>query len=232
MASTLGTLVSNVRIILQETTAQYFSTAEIKKSIGDAFRFYTTVLADQGNGSFETVDNVGFTSGTETIDLDSALTYEFINIVSVERNRTDGSYPLYPKKRRYNPNITTSTGVGDSYFPDIDKRSRSLVLSPPPASTESGSSTTGLKVHYTYTPTFPNSSSADGFTFDTNLKSIFEPMVELRAAKICMRDKSGAGALFDNSSFASDLAEWEARFSDGLDDIETPDRVEYVGFEY
>lgn len=231
MSSTLATLETNIRIALQETTANFYSTSEIYTGISNAYKKYSLIMLTKGIGYFVTTTNLSLTASTETISL-ASLSSTFFSISSLERRISNGTQPLHPDVRRYRPNITTATGSGDSYLPTYKLRGTNLVLEPAPLASETGSATAGLKLDYNYIPTFPTSASSSSFTFDANFPTIYESMVEDYAAIYCLENKDGSGGISDIQTIRNRLDRMEADFMDSLVTDDTPDRVEYSGNNY
>lgn len=228
--STLGTLVDLTQLELQDTTQAIFLETEIKQALADSFRYYSMVMINDGEGWFVDTDNLAITGGTETIDV-SALSPPFMNLVKLEKLVSTGSQPLMPNMQRLSFNPTTGVGSNESYIPQYYMRGMNIVLCPPPIASEAASSTTGIKIHYSYIPTFPTSASADSFEFDDNFPVIFEPMVVLRAARRLLNQKDQMGAA-SNDSIGYRLQEWEDLFYNSLERDEQPEQVEYTGNYY
>lgn len=231
MSSTLATLTTNIRVILQETTENFFKDTEIYTGISKAYKKYSLVMLTKGIGYFVTTTNLSLVASTETISL-ASLNPPFFSIASLERRISNGTQPLQPDVRRYTPNITTATGSGDSYLPTYKLRGTNLVLEPAPLSSETGSATAGLKLDYNYIPTFPTSASASSFTFDANFPVIYESGIEDYAALFCMENKDGSGGVSDMQTIRARLAEFDSAFLDSLVTDDTPDRIIYSGFSY
>jgi hypothetical protein len=121
---------------------------------------------------------------------------------------------------------------GPSFVPTYRLQSLNLVLEPTPQVTEAASSTTGLTLDYYYLPTFPDSSSADSFTFEAQFPTIYEPMIELYATIAALETKDGMGGVSDIQSFRDRRSKWEEAFGDSLTRSEFPDRVQYSGGNY
>lgn len=229
--SLLSVLVANVRINLSESSANFFTDAEIKKGVGEGYRHYFQLMVTNGDGYFEATANLGFTSGTETVSL-TGLASTFFKISQLERRVTNGTIPLMSDQRRFGMNITSGGGAGDAYLPTYKLRGTNIVLEPTPGATEAASSTTGLKLDYVYQPTFPSSSSADSFDFDANFPAVYEPMIELYATISCLEAKDAMGGVSDIQSFRNRLEKWEASFLQSLFRDETPEQAAYIGFTY
>lgn len=229
--STLATLEGNVRSILQELTANFFTTAEIYRGISEAYKYYALIMLTKGEGYFETTDNLGFTAATETVSL-SSLNPAFFSVSQLYRRTSYGLEPLYPSEERFEANFTNGTGTGNTYLPKYKLRGSNLILQPAPLATEAASSTTGLKLDYNYIPTFPASDSASSFSFDANFPTIFEPMIEIWSAIYCMENKDGMGGISDISTHRNRLEKFESAFMDSLQRDETPQKVQYVGQNY
>lgn len=229
--STLTTLLGNVRRNLGEATPNFYTNAEIQQQIGEAYKHYFLVMIENGEGYFETTVNLGFTGGTETIDL-TTLDPVFKDISQLERRVANGTIPLMPDQRRFGMNTTIGVGVGDGYLPTYKMRGTDLVLEPTPAATEAASSTTGLKLDYVYEPDFPDASSAGSFEFDASFPTSYEPMIELYATISCMENKDAMGGVSDIQTFRARLAKWEVTFLNSLFRDETPEQATYIGFTY
>lgn len=231
MGSPLSTLVANCAIDLGDPSLQFYTTPEIQKAIGDSFQQYTIWMIEEGEGYFELPVNLGFTAQVETIDL-STLTPPIFNVAKLERRTSQGTIPLKKNERRFTPNFTINTGVGDTYQPSYNLRGLNLVLEPMPQNTEVASNTTGLVLKYNYLPPFPTSTSASNFTFDPVFPIIYEPMVCTRAVIQVLETKDAMGGVSDINSFRTRLEQQEESFGDSLERSEYPDSVAYIGMSY
>lgn len=237
MSSTLGTLVNNCAVDLGDAdddgaaVFNYYTEFEYKKAISEAYQHYSMLMIDEGEGWFEVSTYLGFTALDEEVDL-SALTPPFFSVASLERVVTNGTVPLRESQRRFVPNFTVNTGTGDAYQPTYREQGNTLILEPQPQTTETGSSTSGLKLRYNYMPTFPTGSSADSFTFDSVFPLFFEPMVQLYADIVLLESKDAVGGISDINSFRGRLAKLEEAFMESLERTEYPDSVQYIGLNY
>lgn len=229
--SQLSVIRGNVRANLGENSARFFDNADLNRWIGEAYRHYSILMVENGEGYFQVSTNLGFTSGIATVSL-AALSPAYFSIARLERNTATGTIPLKPSERRYEKNSTVTVSSGDSYIPTYRMQGLTLILEPTPTSTETGTSTTGLKLDYNYLPTFPTSSSGDTFTFDTAFSTIYEPMIELYATIGALESKDGMGGVSDVNTFRARLEKWEQVFMDSLERYEAPDSVQYSGNDY
>jgi len=210
--STLGTLTTNVSINLGDRlVGEFFTSAQIKKSIGDAYKYYVMLMLKSGEGYFERTDNLDIVANVETVSL-AALTPAFFKISQLERYVTNGTIPLVKSERRYKNNYTLGVGTGDSYLPNYKQRGTNIILEPLPKFSE----TDALKIDYIYIPTFPTSVSADGFTFDADFPVLYEANVELRATIKCLSIKDSMGGIADISTFMGELSELDKAFLDSF----------------
>lgn len=229
--SNLGTLVDNTQIELQDTSQAIFQETEIKQAIADAYRYYTMIMINDGEGWFVATNQLAITANQETIAL-TGFSEAFLNIVKLEKNVSTGRQPLMPNQQRLAFNPSTGVGSNESYIPRYYMRGMSIVLTPPPIADEAASNTTGLTLHYSYLPEFPTSSTTDSWTFDDNFPVIFEPMIVLRAARVLLNQKDQMGAVSSNDSVNARLQEWEQLFFNSLERDEQTEQVEYTGFYY
>lgn len=232
----LSTIRGNVRRNLGETTANFYSDAELNQYIGEGYKKYSMKMIDEGEGFFETTTNLSFVSGTPTISLTS-LTLAFYTISQVERWLSNGSsMPLKKSERRFTINNKIGVSSGDAYRPTYKLQGTNLVLEPTPTASESpassGQVTSGIKFDYNYVPDFPISSSADSFSFDANFPTIWEPLVELYATIRAMEAKDAMGGVSDVATFRSTLAGLEVDFLDSLQRDEAPESVDQIGLDY
>ncbi len=237
MSSALSTLATNVKLTLSDPNLQLYTTAEIYAGIGKAYQKYSTIMLKDGVGYFQTHRNLSLVTSEEQITT-SGWTPPFFSIVTLERRVSNGTQPLISDQRRWRPNITTSTGSGDSYLPTYKIRGTNIVLEPAPLSNETVSSATsftetvGLFLIYNYIPTFPTSTSSSSFTFDDNFPAIYESMVEDYAALYCLENKDASGGVSDIATVRNRLAESEQQFLDSLITDDTPDHIVYLGQNY
>lgn len=238
MGSTLVTLRNNIRRNLGDVDAtQYFySNAELNQYIGEAYRYYSMLMIDEGEGYFETTRNFGFVAGNPYISVDG-LTPPFYTIVKLERWLSNGSsVPLKLNERRFKINSTIAIASGDAYQPTYNQRGMSIVIEPTPTSTEapasSGQVNSGLLLWYNYIPTYPDAASADGFTFDTNFPVMWEPLIELYATIRALEGKDAIGGVSDVNTFRETKEIYEKRLMDSLERDETPESVEQIGMDY
>lgn len=237
MSSTLDQLATNIRFTLGDPNSQYFTDGELYAGIAKAYKKYSLIMLKDGVGYFETPRNLSLVASVETIST-SGWAIPFFSISTLERRVSNGTQPLSSDQRRYRPNITTSSGSGDSYLPTYKVRGTNIILEPAPLSNETVSSdtalteTVGLFLVYNYIPTFPTSTSASSFTFDDNFPAIYESMVEDYAAIYCLENKDAVGGVSDITTVRTRLAESEAQFLDSLITDDTPDHVVYSGQNY
>ncbi len=229
--ATLGEMVANVRINLQEGTQQFFQDADLKYYLSEGFKRYALEMLEEGEGYFTVTGNLGFLAGNEAVAL-GALSPAFFSLSKLYRRVAEGLRQLQEDQGRYRDIINIGQGSGDAYLPDYRLRGMNLVLNPPPLETEAASSTTGLVAEYNYIPTFPTSASADAFTFDASFPTWYEPNVELWATIAALESKDGMGGVSDIQTFRNRLAILDQRFLDSLQRSESPDFVEYVGGNY
>jgi hypothetical protein len=229
--ATLGELVTDIRFNLGEATARFYTNAELKSYVGEAYRHYVISMIEEGSGSFQTVVNLGFVSQVEEVSL-AALNPAFFEVALLERRISNGTFPLRRKDRRYTINSSFNSSAGDSYLPTYKLRGLNIVLEPPPQSTEAASATTGLKLAYYYIPVFPTSATGDTFSFNADFPVIYEPMIELYATIAALEAKDGMGGVSDISSFRDRLASWDQRFMDSLNRSEDTDQIQYIGINY
>lgn len=230
--STLGTIENKIRANLGESVERFYSTSEMYGFIGEGYKFYVLKMIEQGEGYFETTENIGFTADDPEIDLESALSATFFSIVSLERNTAQGTIPLEESRRRFKANSILQTGVGDGYRPTYKLRGNILVLEPRPRATEAGSDTTGLKLDFNFVPAFPDSVSSTNFSFDSQFPVMYETNIELWTTIAMMEAKDGMGGVSDINSFRLRLEKADEAFFDSLQRSEYPDHVVYVGDEY
>lgn len=238
MGSTLATIRNNVRRNLGDTSATnpFYSTAELNQYIGDAYKYYSMIMIDEGQGYFETARNLSFVSGNPLISVDG-FTPPFYTISKLERWLSNGSsIPLKLSERRFKINTTTAVATGDAYLPTYNQRGMSIVIEPTPRSSEapaaSGQVNSGLLLSYNYVPTYPTSASADGFTFDTNFPVMWESLIEYYATIRALEGKDAIGGVSDIATFRTTLEQFESRFMSSLERDETPESVEQIGLDY
>lgn len=235
--ATLATIRGNVRRNLGETTANFYTNAELNQYIGEAYRNYTLRMIDEGEGYFETTAFLGFTALNEAVSL-AALSPAFFSVSQLYRVVSNGSLvPLRQDDMRFTVNSSILTGAGDTYLPRWKLRGLNLILQPYPQQTEAAfvgppPATSGLKIDYNYLPTFPDSASVDGFTFDANFPVIFEPLIELWATIAALESKDGMGGVSDIQSFRGRLEILEENFKSSLQRSEYPDKVQYMGVDF
>ncbi len=225
--STLETLVDNVAVKLGDPNFAFYTEQEIKKNIGDCYRYYVQKLMLLGEGYFETTDDLSIVAGTETVSL-AALSPAFWAISALSRYVTNGVVPMKPDQRRFDAIYTIGVGSGDAYIPDYKIRGMNIVLIPPPGASE----TDALKLEYVYIPTFPTSTTADAFEFDSNYPVIYEQNVEIRAALKCMESKDAQGGVSDMATFRAELMELDKAFEQSAEKEEYPDSIAYAGINY
>lgn len=229
--STLGTIRDNVRRNLGETTPRFYTNAELNQYIGEAYKNYSTIMIEEGEGYFETTTFLNFVANVPTVSL-ASLNPAFFSVSALWRMTATGQYPLFEKETRFTPVSTVFAAAGDAYRPTWKLQGSNIILEPTPQSSETGSTTTGLKLDYNYLPTYPTSGSADSFTFDAQFPINFEPLIELYATIAAMESKDGMGGVSDIATFRSRLEKFEQMFRDSLLRSEFPDRAQYSGTDY
>jgi hypothetical protein len=225
---TLGELVTEISIIVgDKVVGEYFSPIEIKRAVGDAYRYYSMPLVMAGEGYFETTTNLNIVENQESISL-ASLTPSFWSVSVLWRKLSTGYQPLKKNEQRYKFISTIGIGAGDTYIPEYRHRGTNLILTPAPIA----AATDGLKMDYVYIPTFPNQLSVDGFTFDVNFPTIFELNIKLRSAIKLLESKDAVGGVSDINTMKSELADADAYFQSTLTVNENPEAVEYQGLDY
>lgn len=235
--ATLGTLVDGVRRNLQEISANagnqsFYLTDNIKKWIGEAYRYYSMYMIEQAEGYFEAVGDLPLTASQETVDL-TVLSPTYYKMSVLYKNTPTGRYPLRTSEKRFT--ATSFIDSTTSYYTEFTYKLRgrtTIVLDPVPTSDEIASSTTGLRAEYIYLPAFPANGTDDSFEFDSNFPDIYDPLIELWATLAALDSKDGTGALSDAATFRARKAELETRFLNNLQQSEDPDSVRYIGNDY
>jgi len=235
MASTLGTLTANVSRNVSDIGNAFFTIAEIRQAIGEAYRFYYFKLIKNAEGYFETTTNLSLIANNENVSL-IGFVPPFKSISQVWRYVTDGLIPLKQQQGRFISINTLSIAAGDAYQPLYKIRGTNIVLNPPPSANE----TNALKLDYVYEPTFPSSASADAFNFDTATTGVtstgfptsYEVNVEIRATIKILESKDTVGGVSDIQSFRNQLMELDKAFEDSSENDEYPDSVQYIGINY
>lgn len=229
--STLLTIRGNVRRNLGDSDERYYTDAELNQYIGEAYRKYTILMIDEGDGYFETTTYLDLTLGTATISV-AALTPVFYKIRLLSRVMTDGSTAPLRRDELRNKISFKNTVTGNGYMPTYRMQGNNVVLTPVPAVTETGSSTAGLKLDYYYIPEFPVSDSDDDFEFSSMFPTIYEPLIELEATIAAMEAKDAIGGVADISTFRSRRDEYKEGFVDSLDRDDNIESVTYKGVNY
>lgn len=226
--STLDEIAKRVVLKLGDTTVgQFYSSLMVYDAIGEAYRYYSMILIKEGEGYFETTTDLSITANVETIDL-SGLSPVFMKASQVWKNTVYGEIPLHKRENRYVVNSTYGTGTGDLYLPNYRFRGNNLVLMPTPQASE----TDAIKLDYVYLPTFPNSTSASTFSFDSGFPTIYEHNVVLRACITLLSGKQTIGGAVNYSTYKTDLQEADLAMLDSMSKSEEPDEVQYVGEYY
>ena len=229
--ATLGELVANVRRNLGESSEQFYTDAELKQVIGEAYRRYAIYLINNGDGYFETTVNLSITAGDPVIPT-SALDPVFYQVSALEKRTSVGTYPLRMNERRFKANSTFVVGSGDSYRPTWKLRSNNVILEPTPQTSEVAGDASGLKLDYYYIPIIPVFNSLNTFTFDSSFPTIWEPAVEVYATIAALESKDGMGGVSDINSFRNRLNDWDLNITNALSRSEYPDEVDYAGLDY
>jgi len=228
LGSTLAQLRASTRIVLQETTAEFFTDPEINAGIVRSYQKYTLNLIEDGEGYFESTFNIALVSGQEAYNLETLIVAPnrpFFSIARVERIVQYGFIPLNPSERRIIPTYNIGTGVGDSYRPTYRMRGMALIFEPAPQFSQADA----VRLGYYYLPVFP---TQDTDTFDSNFSSIYEQMIIDRAAIFCLENKDASGAIADVATIRTRLADMENTFFDSMARNENPDSVQYAGVNY
>lgn len=234
MAS-LGALVLNVRRHLQATNviteSLLYDSEYIKQFIGEAYRHYSMRMINEGQGYFETSENLAIVAQVPEIDL-SALDPAFKSVSVLYKRRTLDLYPLKRNEKRYQPIYNVGVGAFDAYLPDYNLRNLNLVLLPTPQASEPAGPNAGLKLEYNYIPIYPAFDTDDSFEFDAAFPTIFEPMIELYATIASLESKDAQGGVSDIESFRNRLGTWEQHFTNSMDRSDSAEQVNYQGLNY
>ena len=233
MPTTLGTLTLDVSQKLGDAVlGEYFADTEIKKNIGDAYRFYYLKLIQVGDGFFEVPMDIDLVQFQEAYDLSVLPAAKgllpFVHVAQLHRYITTGTIPLFKNEGRFRANIQVGSGVGDSYRPLWKLRGHNLILMPYPQFAQPKA----LKLEYIYMPTFPDGSSANAFLFDDQFPDVYEHNVELRAGVKCLESKDATGGVSDIATFRAELEAADAAMMETLEREEQGDQVNYVGINY
>lgn len=229
--STLSTIRNNIRRNLGETTANFYTNAELNQYIGEAYKKYCILMIDEGDGYFETTAYLSLVSGTPTVSI-ASLTPSFYKIRLLSRVLTDGSTAPLNRDELRNTIAYKNAVSGNGYMPSYRMQGSNIVLTGPPVASETGSATAGLKLDYYYIPTFPDSSTADGFIFDAIFPTIYEPMIELESTIAALEAKDGMGGVSDIASFRGRRDRYETIFLDSLERDDNTEKVTYIGRNY
>ncbi len=226
--STLTEIVTETSILLGDKyVGQFFTTAELKKAIGDAYKYYYEKLVTKGEGYFERTDDLDIVANEETVTV-ADLNPVYLAKSKLQRYVTTGTIPLKFNEQRFTPNYTLGTGTGDAYIPGYYQRGRDIILVPFPLFSE----TDALKLEYVYLPDFPNSTSDDGFEFDANFPTIYELNIEYRAAIQALATKDVTAGITSIDTLKTTLNEMDMAFSESSENDDTPDSVTYSGINY
>lgn len=229
--SDLLTIRTNVRRNLGEATARFYTTTELNQFIGEAYRKYTLLMIQEGDGYFVDTNYFAIVANDPNIDL-TTTDLPFFNVSQFWKVTSFGFNPLKQDEKRFSPNYTYVTGTGDQYMPTWRLKGMNLVLQPTPTFSEAITSTSGLKLDYSYLPDFPNADSDDDFEMDNNFSTVYEPLVELYATIAALESKDGMGGVSDIQSFRDRRVQWEQTFMDTLQREEQADTVSYQGMNY
>jgi hypothetical protein len=231
LVSTLATIRDNVRRNLGEVTPNFYTNADLNAFIGRAYSKYSIMMIEEGSGYFETPTYLNLVSGTATVSI-ASLSPTFYKIRLLSRVYSDGTTKALERDELRNVYAYKNTVTGDGYLPSYRMQGNNIVLTPPPAASETGSATAGLKLDYFYLPTIPSASSLDAFTFDSVFPTIYEPLIELDATISAVEAKDGMGGVSDIQTFRNERDRWLQTFSDSLYRDENIERVTYVGTNY
>lgn len=229
MASQLIVLETNVRRNLSDplNAAPAYTSAEIRQYIGDAYKKYYRIMVNKGDGYFLKEGKISLVAGQSLYSLD-VFNPVLMSIRSVERITAQGTIPLYERERMFRANYNFGTVSGPAYLPNYRMQGRFLKFEPTPQAAE----TDAMLLEYYYEPAFPDASSPNSFTFDTNFPQNFEPMIELNATIRALEAKDGIGGVSDISSFRLSLKEQEDSFEKVLHRMDYPDEVQRSGDNY
>jgi len=137
-----GTIRTNARYKLNETSAKFWTDAELNSYINEGNRYYWSLLILAQDPLTIKETNLTITSGTESI----ALPSDFIKIRLIERAFDSYDIPLKYKERYDTANGTSTSSAGNTYLPSYRVMGSNLILEPTPQSTL----TNGLVFTYFY----------------------------------------------------------------------------------
>lgn len=233
MGSQLSAIRGNVRFNLSDlnTTNPFWTNNELNYFIRLEYQKFYHLMVTEGEGYFETSVLLPLVANVPLISV-AGLTPPFYDISALERNTTFGTVPLRPSERRFKPNYTLNSGVGQSYLPTYRMQGMNIVLEPGPTVSEPAAPGLGLKFDYVYIPTYPVFNSPDNFQFDENFPVASEYLIELGATITALESKDGIGGVADIQTFRDAYATGTKNFIDSLSRFEYPDSVDYYGQNY
>lgn len=230
MGSQLILIEGNVRRNLSDSASlnqPFFTSPEIRQYIGEAYKNYHHILVNEGEGYFETQTFISLVANQAAYPV-TGLSPTFFSIHSIERKNSRGFFPLKERERIFRPNYSFGTTSGEGYFPNYRMQGMNILFEPTPQFSE----TDAMLLKYYYEPPFPNATSLDNFTFDSNFASSYEPMIELYATISALEAKDGIGGVSDINSFRERLKIQEDNFYKTINRFDYPDEVEFKGQNY
>ena len=147
MASTLAQMRTKVRTYLSESSARFFTNAELNQYINAAYNEYTIQIIQSGQDYFKKLDNLDLVANQARYDL-SALFPDFFLASQIRRITPYGTIPLKWDERRYIPTYTTPSFTDSYYTPTVRRMGVNIQFDPPPTFSE----TDAMSVEYYYTP--------------------------------------------------------------------------------
>lgn len=190
----LGQMRAKARILLDESSAVFWSDDEINWYVNIAYKQYYQHLVFSDFNRLRTTGLLSIVSGTETIALPTGC----LSAAMLERVFDTKTIPLEYKERFEAPNLTS--GADTSYYlPTWTVRGANIVLEPTP----SASFSNGLKIHYYPEPT---EMTVDANTPDAGFISTWHDMLPVKAAILAKegRQESDTAGL---QSFLNQLEE-------------------------
>lgn len=154
----------------QQSTLGHLSTTDLDFAINEAFMSRAIDLIIAGEGYFEESFSIDLVANQESYALPKnfvAGQKEFVKATRLERLIGSRWFPLEFKKRYSGGVNSYGTAQGDGYFPTYNFRGRALILEPPPASSESGTT----RLIYAFQPPRLNSGNCGAGASTTGAES-------------------------------------------------------------
>lgn len=204
----LSTMLTNLRLRIDDSNSQYWTDAELTNYINDAYLFYWQWYIDAEHPGAIAETSLNIVAGTATISLPS----DFCKARLVERVYSDYTIPLQYIERWDRANRTSGSSLFNQTpsYRIAGSNGIKLILEPTPQE----SVTSGIKLHYFFYPLRLEDSFDEP---ETAFNDFFHDIIIVKAAVLAKdKEESVAGGGSPTAGFSRYLEEREQKLKETI----------------